>query len=187
MTTLLKITMIIATDADPSQVLDEASTAAVRISEDVGGTMDEDDITSAVCVEEYTPPEGEPPPRTVGVNVEVSDERISELLCCAFEGGAAYWCRIKRYENPDNVTCEYEHLDLPFTANGAVVCVESNDLQPLDELPEWRLDRAALDRGLKLLATKHPRHWADFFTERDDADTGDVFLQLCLLGEVVYS
>ena len=180
--TLLRITMVIATDADPSSVLDMASEAAVRLSEECEGTMDEDDLTGAVCVE---PPEGEPAPREIGVNVEVSDERIESLLCCAMEGGSHYWCRIKRYENPDEEPVEYKHLELPLTKRGAVVCVESTD-EPLDKLPEWRLDRAAVERGLKLLAAEPPRHWADFIRENEDAATGAVFLQLSMLGEVVY-
>jgi hypothetical protein len=43
-----------------------------------------------------------------------------------------------------------------------------------------------LQRGLTLLAEKHPRHWNDFLNENTDADTGDIFLQLCVLGEVTF-
>lgn len=185
MTTLLKITMVIATETDPSTVLDYAQGCAVALSGDIEGTMGEGDLVDAVSVEEYAPTETEPTPRAVGVNVEVSDERLGDLLCCAFEGGTSYWCRIKRYENPDDVSVEYKHTELPLTKHGAVICIESSDL-PDEELPEWRLDRAAVERGLKLLATEHPRHWGDFIAENDDADTADCFLQMCLLGEVVY-
>jgi hypothetical protein len=36
------------------------------------------------------------------------------------------------------------------------------------------------------MADKYPRHIADILSENDDATTGDVFLQLCLFGDVVY-
>jgi pimeloyl-ACP methyl ester carboxylesterase len=39
---------------------------------------------------------------------------------------------------------------------------------------------------LHLMPQVAPEHWADFLTENEDAETGDVFVQLCLLGEVVY-
>jgi hypothetical protein len=48
------------------------------------------------------------------------------------------------------------------------------------------LDRVAILEGLRIMAEKEPRHFADFMTENDDADTGDVFLQCCLYGEVIY-
>jgi hypothetical protein len=174
--------MVIATDADPSTVLDLASEAAVRLSEECDGTMDEDTITGEVCVSEYEPAEGEAPPRAFGVNIEVSDERITDLICSGFEGGSGYWCRIERYENPDDESVEFKHNELPITARGAVICRSQLE----DEAPELRLDRAAVERGLRLLPEKCPAAWADFIAENEDATTGDCFIQLCLLGDVVY-
>ena len=48
------------------------------------------------------------------------------------------------------------------------------------------LDGDAVQRGLQTMAEKYPRHWGDFIRENEDAITGDVFIQCCLLGEVVY-
>jgi hypothetical protein len=228
MTTLLKITAVIATEADPSTVLDLAQEAAARISEECEGTMDEEDIGNEVCVEPYAPAQEPLPaeaalveaalafgrgemdmsklggaiaecanarsyrdakklPRAVGVNVEVSDERIADLITSAMEGGTGYWCTIIDYENPDKEEVEFKHIELPLTTRGAVIL--RLDLEPVEEAGDenrWRLDRAAVERGLKLMAAKHPRHWADFISENDDATTADVFLQCALLGEVVY-
>jgi hypothetical protein len=36
------------------------------------------------------------------------------------------------------------------------------------------------------MAREAPQHFADFLNENDDADTGDVFVQCCLLGEIRY-
>ena len=41
-------------------------------------------------------------------------------------------------------------------------------------------------RLVLLLFVETPRHLADFMSESDDASTGDVFLQLCIFGSVVY-
>ena len=52
--------------------------------------------------------------------------------------------------------------------------------------PVVALDRAALERGLALMSTEQPGHFADFVSGNEDAETGDVLLQLALLGEVVF-
>jgi hypothetical protein len=36
------------------------------------------------------------------------------------------------------------------------------------------------------MVEKYPRHYADFKDGDEDASTGDVFLQCCIFGEVVY-
>jgi len=36
------------------------------------------------------------------------------------------------------------------------------------------------------MAEKYPRHFHNFLEENDDAETGDVFIQCCLFGEIVY-
>lgn len=53
-------------------------------------------------------------------------------------------------------------------------------------MTEYRLDRAALLRGSDLMAEKFPHHFANVITENADAETGDVYLQCCLFGGIVY-
>jgi hypothetical protein len=36
------------------------------------------------------------------------------------------------------------------------------------------------------MADQHPSHWADIMQDETDAETSDVFLQLCVLGDIVY-
>jgi len=113
--------------------------------------------------------------------------RVADLLCCAFEGGVGYWCAITGYTKPAEPRSVwgdgtvYKHVDYPLTG-GAVLCQVTDE----DEPEKLVLDGAAIERGLKLMAEKWPRHWADFIGENEDASTGDVFVQMCLLGEVVY-
>lgn len=56
-----------------------------------------------------------------------------------------------------------------------------------DEGKAHRLDRAAIERGIAVMADKHLNYFADMLTDKDDADTADVFVQCCLFGEVLYS
>jgi hypothetical protein len=96
----------------------------------------------------------------------------------------------------------YRHLDYPVNEGGAVVVGDREEWYPYrmekeraehlkesfdkPEPKKYRLDLEAIDRGLQLMADKYPRHFADFVGENEDASTGDVFLQLCLFGELVY-
>jgi hypothetical protein len=124
----------------------------------------------------------------VYVSYPVTKQRISDLLCSAFEGGSNYWYIIAECVEPPVLEFRtsdktiFKHLDYPLNDGGGLLIgdQEDEDRQPI------LLDFAAIRKGLTLLAEKYPRHWADFLSENDDASTADVFLQLCLFGEVVY-
>lgn len=129
---------------------------------------------------------------TVSVNVEhkVSLERISSLLCSAFEGGSNYWYQIDKFIKPETMSFRtdegqiFRHLDYPLNEGGALII---SDIEgDLNEPPWKRLDLEAIKKGLQIMAEKYPRHMGDFLNENDDADTGDVFLQCCLFGEAIY-
>ncbi len=126
---------------------------------------------------------------------QISDETIRGLLCDAFEGGSDSWIKSARYELTDGLTYEdfckngsqqlsddYWHpLQLVPLTEGCAVIVKDNE----DGL-EHRVDRASIHRGLQLMAEKYPDHFADVLSENDDANTGDIFLQLVCFGEVVF-
>lgn len=124
--------------------------------------------------------------------------RVADLLSCGFEGGVGYWCRIESYEEPpekysvhefgcpEDVDSHYRrdhvypYIDYPLTG-GTVICRADGD----DGL--YRLDMDAIKHGLQRMSIYEPmRHWDAFMDENEDAETGDVFIQLCLFGEVRY-
>jgi hypothetical protein len=136
---------------------------------------------------------------TIKLNVamEVPMIRLADLICEGFEGGVGYWAQIVKYDEPKELkytmdTLEdkkfgephvYKHIDYPLNEGGAVYVMETGD----DESgPIHRLDYEALMRGLKIMQEKWPRHFANWISETDDAETGDVFIQCCLLGDIVY-
>lgn len=43
-----------------------------------------------------------------------------------------------------------------------------------------------IKKGLRIFAKEHPSHFSDFLRENYDMTTGDMFLQCCLFGEVIY-
>jgi hypothetical protein len=130
------------------------------------------------------------PQQTLSVTVKhsVSLDRISNLLCSAFEGGSNYWYVINEFVKPKALTFRtdesevYRHLDYPLNEGGALIIGDMED----EDSEAKRLDLKAIEKGLKIMAEKYPRHMLDFINDNDDADTGDVFLQCCLFGEAIY-
>ena len=150
------------------------------------------------------------------VAIDVADKRIEDLLCNAFEGGSNYWYVIigKHYPNKcpkcnsitldsfctggkdrvythkrvetviqtkDSLGIEFEHTELSLKG-GWLTIVDGED----DEAEEYNLTREAIERGVKVMAEDYSRHFGDWLGENDDAITGDVFLQCCLFGKVIY-
>jgi len=119
---------------------------------------------------------------------------VASLLVSAMESGSGYWARIEGYIEPmtpkaiiDADISEppevYPHCDYPLT--GGAVLLRRVDEPKADPL---RLDGEAIERGLRLLRDTKAgaMHWGRWLAQRHDATTGDVFLQLCVLGEIVY-
>jgi len=133
----------------------------------------------------------------VTITYKVSEERVRDLLVSAFEGGSNYWYMIERHDYGKYTEKDFEtggefynpeypgmdHYLLPFVPGCGLIISDSVDDERKDE---HRLDRESILKGLTLMEQNWPRHWGNFVTENDDAETADVFLQLCLLGDIVY-
>lgn len=133
----------------------------------------------------------------ISVKIEIPMKRVMDLLCCAFEGGTTYWARVKARNCPERAPFRvfaadkrpgdgFAHGSLylaEYPVNGGSLVIEDQ----FGDGYSGCLDFAALQRGLALMGTQpHARHLADFLAGNDDATTGDVFLQLCLFGELIY-
>lgn len=133
----------------------------------------------------------------IDVTVQIAINTIRGLLCSAFEGGSNYWYVIHDYAFPDGLTEAdfaqggkmqdpkgYWHpAQLIPTVEGGGVIISPDD----EEDRKVTLNLEAIRRGAQVMAQKFPQHWADAVDESGDAITGDVFLQCCLFGEIVYS
>jgi hypothetical protein len=129
----------------------------------------------------------------------ITDDSIRNLLINAFEGGSNYWYMIERYDygslGPEDFkqggphfNDEYERMDhylLPFVPGTGLV-ISNRQAEEPEDVTEYRLDRAAIQKGLEVMKEKFPHHWRDFIGEDDDAITADVFLQCALMGDVIY-
>lgn len=131
------------------------------------------------------------------ITQEIDDNMIIGLLCSAFEGGSNYWYFIERTELAGDLKEEDFHEGgkmqlpdqywhwaelIPLVPGCALIITDKES----DGKEEYRLDRAALERGLQVMSDKYPHHFGDFMSENDDAITADVYLQCCLFGEAIY-
>ena len=126
--------------------------------------------------------------------------RIADMICCGMEGGIGYWSVITGYVKPPALTWTmsrmdrmgghtalgddvFKHIDYPLNEGGAVKLQETEDG---GNHPIHHFNLEKIRKGLRVMAEKYPRHFHNFLEENDDAETGDVFIQCCLFGEIVY-
>ena len=137
------------------------------------------------------------PDNTFNVPVTVTDQRISDLLCNALEGGSNYWYTITAYTKPTEMVFQcmadtlptqiFKHIDYPMNPGGSITIGDREDGRPHGAVfINSVITKEVLLQGLRVMSEKYPRHFADFIAENDDAETGDVFLQCCCFGEIVY-
>lgn len=132
-------------------------------------------------------------PKTFDINVrfEVPVGRIQDLLCCAFEGGSNYWYNITEFVEPPKMPYKtdskqvYKHLDYPVNTGGGLYIMDDRDGEPTLKEPFF-LNLSTLLEGLRKMAIDQPAHFSDFINENEDATTGDVYLQYCVFGKLVY-
>jgi len=106
----------------------------------------------------------------------MNKQTMQDLMICAFEGGSNYW-----YQIESNTHGSY--LNALF-GKGLQI---SNALIGGDDEPRshW-LNIEMMKDGAKIMQDKYPRHYKNAMNDNADADTGDVFLQCALFGEVIY-
>jgi len=113
------------------------------------------------------------------VQVPVSERDIWGLLNSAFETGSRYWIQSIEQEGkwPKGAP---DRARVPLAGGALRITTLYEEIAPRV------LDKAALLRGLELMARLHPWHFGDVFRRTADAATGDTFLQLCLFGEILF-
>ena len=118
--------------------------------------------------------------------VRIPNQKIMDLIVSALEGGCRYWASFKF---PDDWKQNYESYEqIPFKEGN----IEVYDIET-DELLGY-LNRMSIKVGLQLMADRKDmkgkvvpsRHFKNIATDNEDAETADVFMQLCVMGEIVY-
>lgn len=130
--------------------------------------------------------------KNFSVSQEVPIDKIANLLCSALEGGSNYWYMLETKVKPEKLEYQmdkdkvFPHIDYPLNEGGALIFsirdAESDD----EKRARYTLNRAAIATGLEIMSRDYSRHFGDMMSENDDAETGDVFLQCCLFGKLIY-
>ena len=117
---------------------------------------------------------------TIKTTRSVDDSQIENILTSALETSVCnYWLTLTGYRKPRGPVPEYRQ-GYPLGRYGYL------EFQVEDGTKRYRLGRRAIQKGLQVMAEKDPCAFDDLVTEHDDANTADVFMQCCLLGEVIY-
>jgi hypothetical protein len=123
----------------------------------------------------------------VTATVRIPNKKIENMIITAVEGGSNYWAK---FVFPHNYKEKYgSYQEIPFKGgNIEVYDIETGDLLGY-------LNRVSAKVGLQLMADRKDlkgndvpaRHFKALATDNEDAETADVFLQMAVLGEIVYS
>jgi hypothetical protein len=137
------------------------------------------------------------PTPTVEVATTVSWDKITNAITGAMEGPYSPWIGEFKYDMDSSGTLAEaarngEHTvwynDPAFWTDGGKANARFDG--PEDEegsaASATVVSAAELIKGLQLMATGSPEHFADLVNESDDAITHDVFMQYVILGEVVF-
>ena len=122
----------------------------------------------------------------VNATFKVARRQVAELLSLGVEtqDPCPFWIvdyvKPKQFRFRTDEKRIVKHLDYPLNESGALTVLTKSRNAAL------RLDLASIARGLSIMATNYPRHFADFLNDNTDRITASIFLQCCLFGEVIH-
>ncbi|KOX53843.1 hypothetical protein ADL19_14815 [Streptomyces purpurogeneiscleroticus] len=125
------------------------------------------------------------------VETPIKAELIADMVIGAFEGGITYWCAKARPVEPCEDCVTYEDK-CPWYARTSLY---EGDFKIRLQQHEEHKPGAGVDvfmtvesvqKGLNLMAEKYPEHFSNMVSGNWDAETADVFVQLCVFGDIIY-
>lgn len=128
----------------------------------------------------------------VTIGRKFTEDDVWSLLVSAFEGGSNYWYMIdndKTVYAPGKSRKDFYYIhEIPFEPGCALIVQHDDGGDGPWVNCKYPLTRERLVEGMRLLAASetYKHHWADIINENTDATTGDVYLQFCVFGEVIY-
>ncbi len=123
----------------------------------------------------------------ISQKVNITDEQISDQLCNAIEGGSNYW-----YNFPDLSMLDESTKGEPLV-DRLMVAIKDGQSIPVNDISNntsedllGNLNLEGIEKGIKIMAEDYSDHFSCMVNENGDAYTGDIFLQLAVLGEIVF-
>jgi hypothetical protein len=116
----------------------------------------------------------------IKTEVTITQEKIEDLLCGAFEGGSTYWAYYK-VSKKDKETVGAEYSFEVATRGGSIDIYDVENGELLGVLNE-----DSIKKGLQLMADKYSNHFKNIINNNDDAETADVLMQLSVIGKITF-
>jgi hypothetical protein len=122
----------------------------------------------------------------VRARIRIPNHKIKDMITTALEGACRYWANFKFPDNWKEKCSSRE--EIPFSDEHIdVFDVETDEYLGV-------LNRTTIQTGLQLMANGMDlkgkvvpnRHFKNLATDNEDAGTADVFMQLAVMGEIVY-
>lgn len=132
---------------------------------------------------------------TMLVPTPVDWQRVADALVGAIEGGSTYWLNACHASLDDNsrtlkraiqLADNIWYAEASYWRDGGRALVKYDNPETGPSIAEKEIGKAELLLGLRAMAEKSPRHFADLVNENDDATTHDVFIQYVLFGDIIY-
>jgi len=111
-------------------------------------------------------------------------ELAKNLMITAFEGGSNYWYMIDSHNKNEIKECEFLSQLLSHKDGWMVI----SDAEESDGFPTKKVTFEDVVKAWHEFKTnnEYVHHYSDAIRECDDAVTGDVFLQLVVIGKVIF-
>lgn len=120
----------------------------------------------------------------ITAQIEISYQRLADVMCGAIEGGSTYWCSgFHRETGPDLPNF---YAEAAFYESGEYSIKVTHDDPDGDGQKITLIGPTEVEAGVQLMASRFGRHFSNMMTENDDAETSDVLLQCIVLGDIVY-
>jgi hypothetical protein len=131
----------------------------------------------------------------IATTVTLSEQKLSDILITAFEGGVGYWCQIVKYDIPAGAMSpipdmqDFKHGWAPLVEGGGIWVQDAEN--PGKNNPDAAFERTKLDRdhlqsGLTLCAKHHPHVFSRILEDQYDSCDADIVVQLAVMGSVVF-
>jgi hypothetical protein len=121
----------------------------------------------------------------------ITAEMIANQVISGFEGGITYWAGKARPVIPAEDSFDHEDGN-PWYARPSLyegdfkIRIVQHEEHTQGAGTDVFMTPESVQRGLDLMASKYTEHFTDLISDNGDATTGDVFIQCCALGELIY-
>ena len=127
---------------------------------------------------------------TTQISNKLSNQILEDLFITAMDvayGGSNHWGRFQR-KNKMELKAKYNQDDLPTAEYlwAALLAGETVIIADQESSETWELTLDKIKEGTEAFATKYVAHFTDALRQEGDAETADVWFQVCVLGKLTF-